>query len=460
MNGYSLKRFSILIFTMLLPIVGFAQPPFAHFKSQPYKMSSGAFAPVEESAGPVFKQTINTPGAKWLRLQFGKYNLGNNSHIIITSLADGGKQRHDGRSLPNYRNRSAFFNGDSVTIELYVARGDKNVFYDIEKVYFEDAGATVAPEEVLVAPEELCGLDNRTATTDAAVGRFVFFDGINNRFAKCTAWIGSNGSHLTAAHCFNRSDYGDPDLMEFNVPLSSAAGSPNFADPDDQYPVALGSETIGVADNIGQDWAVFNTNPNSTTGLIPVQGQNDFFRMSKDSTPATIRITGYGVDDGSANRTLQTDTGPYITEGGSGSDVWIEYQVDTMSGNSGGPVAISGTETSIGIHTHAGCDPGTGDGNQGTSFENDALEAAIQGFQGTNVIYTDALHPIAPALESGTVLRPYDTIPEATTVVPSGGRVSIVAGSYTSSAGNTFLLGEDGKSMMLDAPVGTVTIGN
>ena len=44
--------------------------------------------------------------------------------------------------------------------------------------------------------------------------------------------------------------------------------------------------------------------------------------------------------------------------------------------------------------------------------------------------------------------------------MPSGGIVSIVAGTYTAAAGNTFTIGDDGKSMTIDAPVGTVNIGN
>ena len=460
---------ALILWALVVPVSLWAEPSILLFKSEPGKIDSRSRPAAEDSGGPFFKETVTVPGAIWIRLEFGEYNLGKKSYVMITSLEDGGHQRLDARSMPQWRNRSAFFNGDAVTVELFAGPGESGVFFTVKKVYYGEPGsgrvdespAAVGdeppPEEPM--PEDLCGSDNRVRTTDPAIGRFVFFDAYHNMIAKCTVFIVSNGAHLTAGHCFQRSDYGDPDLLEFNVPLSDANGDPNFADPDDQYPVDLTSYTRHE-NGQGDDWAIFACNPNSNTGLLPVQGQNDFFRMSKDSTPSTIRITGYGVDTGRDNRVLQTDTGPYIGENGSGSRVDVEYQVDTRSGNSGGPVIINGTETTIGIHTHGGCDPGSGEGNHGTSFENDALETAIQGFLGPNVIYVDVGHPISSGLEAGTVLRPYDTIPEATAVVPNGGRVSIVSGSYTKADGNTFTLGSDGKAMLLEAPVGSVIIGN
>jgi hypothetical protein len=62
-------------------------------------------------------------------------------------------------------------------------------------------------------------------------------------------------------------------------------------------------------------------------------------------------------------------------------------------------------------------------------------------------------------LENGTIFHPYDTVTEAVAAVASNGVVSIVAGSYTKAA-NTLTIGDDGKPMTIEAPVGSVTIGN
>ena len=72
----------------------------------------------------------------------------------------------------------------------------------------------------------------------------------------------------------------------------------------------------------------------------------------------------------------------------------------------------------------------------------------------------DAGHPVSSGLENGTVLRPYDTVAEGVNAATSGAQIRIVAGTYSKAAGNTFTLGEDGKSMTLLAPVGSVVIGN
>ena len=56
-------------------------------------------------------------------------------------------------------------------------------------------------------------------------------------------------------------------------------------------------------------------------------------------------------------------------------------------------------------------------------------------------------------------MRPYETVTAAVNAIPSGGIVSIVEGGYAKVYGNTFTAGADGKSMLFEAPVGTVTIG-
>lgn len=45
----------------------------------------------------------------------------------------------------------------------------------------------------------------------------------------------------------------------------------------------------------------------------------------------SMRITGYGVDTGVDNKTLQTSAGPYVGEytGGAATNIYHRYQVDT-----------------------------------------------------------------------------------------------------------------------------------
>ena len=90
-------------------------------------------------------------------------------------------------------------------------------------------------------------------------------------------------------------------VVEFNVPLSSGSGQPSPADPSDQYPINTGMVSWrydGAGQGLGKDWSVFAVNPSDTSGLLPHEVQNAFYRVTTTSPGAgtTMRITGYGVD--------------------------------------------------------------------------------------------------------------------------------------------------------------------
>ena len=447
---------SKLIFALALVLVAMAVParllgqpaPIPHHV-EPYVLESGTYEGVQAETVTSFKQTIEVPGVPWLQLHFSDYNLGERSYIVITSRLDGASQRLDTQALEVWGDSSAYFNGDAVEIELHVAPGEPGVFFKIKEV-------TVGEWSERAAIESICGsTDDRTSTPDNREGRIVPIG--------CTAWIISNGAYLTAGHCTGS----DMTTLEFNVPASLPDGTIQHPPPEDQYPIISGS-VVSHNGGLGNDWAVFDCGPNTTTGLTPVESQGNFFRVSRDVSTAggTVRITGYGLDNippgttggyNSDSQTLQTHSGPYYGEVYQGpSDSYHRYEVDTMGGNSGSPI-IRDTITAIGIHTDAGCSS-SGGYNKGTSFENDSLENAINTFPGNNVRYVDNIHP-GSTPRNGTVMRPYETVTEAVNAVPSGGIVSIVRGTYSAAAGNTFIAGADGKAMLFQAPVGSVIIG-
>lgn len=422
------------------------------FHMKPWAAESGVHDGKGDIAILAFSIEAHEPGATWLRVHFDSCHLSPGSFLLMTSRQDGGQQRLDAISLGQWRNASAYFNGDRVIVELHVGPGAQDDFFRINEL-------TVGDPSQVGGPEDLCGADNRVASTDPRVGRLIPVG--------CTGWIVSNGAHLTAGHCCDVP--ASINTLEFNIPASLCDGTIVFSNPNDQYAVIDAS--IVFADGpggIGNDWGVFNCSPNSNTGLLPVRAQGAFYRMSRDDAPATVRVTGCGLDEtpvgctGNRNaqsQTLQTDTGAFGGEVvDSATDVSIEYFADTRNANSGSPVIITGTTMTIGIHTDGLCDTPP-EGNFGTSFENDGLENAVAAFPGPVVRYVDVGHTHAAALGNGTVLRPFDTVTEAVTAVPSGGIVSIVAGTYTAAAGNLFTAGADGKAMTFQAPVGTVVIG-
>ncbi len=397
--------------------------------------------------------------------------MGRGSSITITSLQDGGDQVLDGRTLPQWQNASAVFNGDAVEIELNIAPDDENVYFVIDGVVVGDPQDVPTSEAIHEGTEpgteSLCGADNRVASNDGRTGR-LFFGG-------CTAWLISNGRLLTAGHCVDFDpDQGGPLLpdgvldlsgvVELNVPPSQANGTTVAANPDDQYPINTGNVVWrfdGSGQGLGKDWAVFTVGPNSNTGLTPFEAQNGFFRTT-NGNPAvgnTIRITGMGSDNTPAgstgnrnaqNFTNQTNTGGYVGESSSGSDIWHRYAVDTTGGSSGSPIIWNSNGFTIGIHTNAGCNADGSGANNGTSFEVNALENAIDNHPGSNTTYADKVR--FGATENGTIYHPHDTITEAVTTVSTGGKVSIVTGTYNDT-------GVFSKQLTMVAPVGSVLIG-
>ncbi len=406
----------------------------------------------------IFRQVIRIPGAVWLRLNFGESDFGRQGTLFITSAADGGVQTLDSRTLVQWENSSAIFNGDEVQIELHGSSIDEGVFFTIDSLVVGD------PQDD-PDPESLCAADDRVASTDGRTGR-LFFGG-------CTSWMISSGRFLTAGHCVDFDpDQGGPLLpdgildlsgvVEFNVPASLPNGTTVAANPVDQYPINTSSVVWrfdGEGQGLGKDWAVFTVGPNSNTGLTPFQAQGGFFRTTNGNPTAgnTIRVTGMGLDNtppgstgnrNAQNFTNQTSTGGYVSENVSGSDIWHRYAVDTTGGSSGSPV-MWGSFT-VGIHTNAGCAANGTGANSGTSFEVNALETAIDNHPGSSTIYADLTR--YGATENGTIFHPHDTFNEATTTVPAGGKVSMVTGTYADTGLYT-------KAMFVVAPVGSVLIG-
>lgn len=441
--------------------------------------------------------SVRLPGASWIRLHFSDYHLGQRSYITLSSMFDGDEQRFDARSLPDWYNWSAVFNGDEVEVWLHVAPGESGIFIEVDRVRSSEANVQrLAPPLQQVAT--ICNdFDDRGASNDARVAR-VRTNGFINGF--CTAWLVSNGAVLSAGHC----NIAAGDIIEFNVPASLPNGTNLAASANDQYPV--NPATIRVENNgLGADWVVFGVNANSNTSLRAHVAQA-FFYMTKLTPNAgtTLRVTGYGLDNipagsgnslcwGSANQgstctsnancpggqcigphncdsdgdgnsefncnatsqTQQSTTGPMDDLEG---DI-IEHDVDTMPANSGSPIFVDGSNYAFGIHTAGGCDDFfAGFDNHGTHLHHGVLEAALQNFRGPNTVYVDWADVGLPA--NGSVYEPLHSVAGAVGAVADGGIIALVPGSYPRAAGNTFTAGADGKAMTFDAPAGLAIIGN
>jgi hypothetical protein len=451
-----------------LPVM--ANPPILARHTRPYHAASGLHRNDGRATVLAYETTIDGLDAPWIRVHFDDARLGPSSYVLMTSLLDGAQQRLDATALRQWNYVSALFNGDQVRIQLYVARGESNISVSIHAI---TVGEWIGFDDLELL-RTLCGDDDRVPSGDNRVGRLIPIG--------CTAWRITTGAFLTAGHCVDVDpDRDGPKLpdgildldnscVEFNVPPSMPDGTIVCADPDDQYPVNPDGviwRFDGEGQGLGKDWAVMGIFPNSNTGLLPHEAYGFPLRMSR-SNPDNgdeIRITGFGQDStppgsegalNADNQTNQTSAGPYVGEFAVGDDIFHNYVVDTVGGNSGSPIFWTAYEITVGIHTAGGC--GGGVGNNGTSFEVNALEDALISYIDSESQFVDSGHPFT-VIPTGTPLYPFGTVSEAIEFVADGGVISIVAGDYPASAGNVFTAGADGRAMTLVAPVGTVRIG-
>lgn len=343
----------------------------------PLETTSGWVTNATESRDVIFATIVEIPGANWLRIRFdavhwGETHFGTPPQIRVSSVSDAGQQVLDDLSLRQWKNTTAYFNGEAVLVELIADPGAAPLRLDLGAVIYDGVNALTT----------ICGADDRVPVTDPRVGRVLP--------VTCTAFLFDDTHHclLGAGHC------GVPNatnVVQFNVPLSTASGALVHPHPDDQYAVddtSIQRENQGTP---GTDWAYFGCFPNSNTGLTPAASQGGVFELVPPPPVQgqTLRLTGFGsvspIQPPEWNFASKSDTGIYVSDG-----IVLQYQVDTTSGNSGSPVQLLGTSQVFGIHTHGGCTTASTGANQGTSSQQANLQAALSAAQG--VCATGQLH--------------------------------------------------------------------
>ncbi|MCA9273690.1 MAG: hypothetical protein KDA31_11680 [Phycisphaerales bacterium] len=321
---------------------------------------------------PVISEIVTIQDADWLRMRFdevsfaGSKELGNESFLRITSLEDGAVQYLDKVTIKQWQYTSAYFNGDSVLIELmaYPNSGPNELIM-----------SSVIAGSPPTYEESICGsTDDRILSSDPRAARALPIG--------CTAWMINDSEHcfLTAGHC-NGFGNSDINVLEFNVPLSDNScsfGGINHPGPEDQYAVDAASHQSNGGQGVGNDWGYLGAFPNSNTGLRPWQAMGDWYELDF-STPnaANARVTGYGsVSSGLAPCSWylvqKTHAGPFFGLSGNA----LSYGMDTTGGNSGSPVTDEATGMAIGIHTHGGCST-SGGNNSGTWVNHSGVVNAL-----------------------------------------------------------------------------------
>ena len=243
----------------------------------PYEADSGLVANPATTTRPVFADVVQSQDASWIRVYFGKVRLAPGSLIRITSLLDNDVQELDAAGLAMWGNTSAYFNGDTVVVQLIAGAKTQNNRLAI------DAIARPAPQPV--GDPGQCGIcdgDDRVPSNEEWSSRLLP--------AGCTASVFNDSSCMVSAgHCI-----GGNMVVQFNVPNSNGDCSLNNPPANDQFPIVTTQETNG---GVGNDWSVLIPGTNG-------QGQLPFDRYgvmrpiaaSPVSVGAPAQVWGYGVD--------------------------------------------------------------------------------------------------------------------------------------------------------------------
>ncbi len=355
---FSDKAGCILVITLLAissPAIGTAQDILSGnelvSKSEKVTVNSGQIFHDGEAEKVVWQETVTVNDAEWIRLNFKQLVLAGNplggpsSTLRVTSLTDNAVQLLNAETAQQWRNTSAYFNGNAVKLELIAAPNNRMNLIVVDDV----TAGQVPPPDVT---ETICDdVDDRILSNDPRAGR--------TAPGGCSAWLFNDRANcmLTAGHCAPSTE-----VILFNVPLSNSNGGMQFPGPEDQYAVDFQSFQ-SVNGGVGNDWGYFGVFPNSTTGLTAFEAQGDSFLLA-DPPPLQdgdmIRITGYGSTsfpvDPTWNSAQKTQVGPFAAV----TQNQLGYRTDTTGGNSGSPVIFEATGEAIGIHTHGGCGSGGG----------------------------------------------------------------------------------------------------
>ena len=321
-------------------------------KPVPYEFDTGTLHNPTAHLAPVHSHIVQIPGVPSLRLIFAEVDVEEGSYLVVTSLTDGHQHVMGSGEVIKWSQTTAYYNGDAVQLDLFLGPGARGS-YRIDHALVGIAGLTT---------EEICGVDDRVPTTDNRAVRLLNIFGTS----ACSGWLASADDCIfSAGFCFP----GFATVAEVNVPLSNPDGSFNHPPPVDQFPVDPASLTF-VSSGFSQNWALGRLLPNNVgQSAATLHG---YFTLASSDAPVgtTIRTTGFGIDDGTANQTNQTVTGPLVS-----TTVAYFYDVDTETGGFGSVVCDDATGEAVAIQSTGGCSNGAAVGTP--IVNNEPLQSAF-----------------------------------------------------------------------------------
>jgi hypothetical protein len=327
--------------------------------------------------------SVHIENASWVRLYFDRVELGPGSLVRMTSVLDGEVQELDAAGFARWGNTSAYFNGDTVLVELVTVDANAGDRVSVGAI------ARPAPPAIAGGTDDcgICDADDRVPSAEPWAARLLP--------AGCTASVYNEASCMVSAgHCIQGAM-----VVQFNVPGSNGDCTINNPPVADQFPIVVSQSVNG---GVGNDWAALVPGPNSI-GELPFERYGEFRPIAGvvASPGAMATVWGYGVDNTcTRSQAQQTDTGSIV-----GLDATtILWAVDIRGGNSGSSIIHNGEI--VGIVTH--CDP-TGcpvGPNLGSRIDLPSFAAARDALCGVDLdfAFPDGLPQLA-ATDGSTAVR-------------------------------------------------------
>jgi len=331
---------------------------------QPYLLDSGMQANDRAETIVAFDAAITFEGVTSMRLYFGEVRLEPGSFVRMTSMWDGEEQELDAAGLAMWSNSSAYFNGDTVQVELHAGPGTRENHIVIDQVWTfspdqnAERGGPCAGDNC-----GMCGSDDRVPSNEFWSGRLMP--------------VGCTGSVYNASSCVVSAGHcaGGGLTIQFNTPNSSGGCGPQNPPIADQFPITGQQYNNG---GVGNDWSVMTTG-NNNLGQKPYQRYGIYMPLSGTfaNVGQACAVWGYGVDN--TNPTSSQDQQTSAGTIGARTSTYYEYNVDVTYGNSGSGL-IEGGEL-VGIITHCSFDCG----NIATRHDLSAFAAARDNLCGVDI---------------------------------------------------------------------------
>ena len=279
----------------------------------------------DKAPAVVYDDIVSVANAGWMRLHFGQdTRIGEGSFIRVTSLRDGEVQELDAANYSQWRGTSAYFNGNSLRVEVIAGGLTRNAI-SIDTATWEP----LHPDRV--GGCGICGADDRVPSSD-------------NRFARlmptgCSATMyNADSCFVTAGHCLSSGD-----VLEFNVPASGNNCNTNAPPVADQFPI---TGLDGVNGGVGNDYGAIKAGTNSE-GQTPYERYGAFVNIGSVPGSGNLTVNGYGVDEECVRSQVQQFCEGPLED--TDSDT-LYYNLDVTFGNSGSSILYNGEI--IGVVTH------------------------------------------------------------------------------------------------------------